>query len=104
MGDKNLIKTAKLQSHAANAAVIAMLDDYAREEAAMGRAKLAQTARKALYQVKRHAFPIETEKQALSIRYVGPYIAKKIMVVVDAGRTAQEKALAVAKWAEVEVL
>jgi hypothetical protein len=26
------------------------------------------------------------------------------MVVVDAGRTAQEKALAVAKWAEVEVL
>ena len=57
MGDKTLIKTAKLQSHPANAAVIAMLDDYAREEAAMGRAKLAQTARKALYQIRRHAFP-----------------------------------------------
>jgi hypothetical protein len=81
MGDKSLIKTAKLQSHPANAAVIAMLDDYAREEAAMGRAKLAQTARKALYQIRRHAFPIETEKQALSIRYVGPYSAKKIMGV-----------------------
>jgi hypothetical protein len=96
------IKSAKLTPHPGNMAVIGSLDVLAREQHIMGRTREAGVTRKAIYQIKRLPFPIECEKQALTVRGVGPYLAKRIMSVIDKDRTPTEKARAIAMWEEWE--